>query len=253
MRGRLPDDILDRKKQGFAVPVARWMREDLAPALRDELAPDKLRREGLFDPAFVEGLVAITCRAGATGARPLDLVHVRALARALGIGAKMTPSSQWFSMLPLDLLCCPVTHKPLRVDGPDLVADDGHRYRIDGSGVPLFAETGLSTDADRQREHYQRIAASYVENINYPHTEEYNAYLDRVFLDAFTGLALETVAELCCGQGEAATLLGPRVGRGIGVDISPAMLEAAVRGHADSRFAFVQGDATQLPLRDGRL
>lgn len=57
MRGRLPDDILDRKKQGFAVPVARWMLEDLAPALRDELAPDKLRREGLFDPAFVEGLV----------------------------------------------------------------------------------------------------------------------------------------------------------------------------------------------------
>ena len=57
MRGHLPDDILDRKKQGFAVPVARWMREDLAPALRDELAPDKLRREGLFDPAFVEGLV----------------------------------------------------------------------------------------------------------------------------------------------------------------------------------------------------
>jgi asparagine synthase (glutamine-hydrolysing) len=58
MRGLLPDDILDRKKQGFAVPVARWMRADLAPVLRDELAPDKLRREGLFDPAFVEGLVS---------------------------------------------------------------------------------------------------------------------------------------------------------------------------------------------------
>ena len=57
MRGRLPDDILERRKQGFAVPVARWMREDLAPALRDELAPEKLRREGLFDPAFVDGLV----------------------------------------------------------------------------------------------------------------------------------------------------------------------------------------------------
>ena len=57
MRGRLPDDILDRKKQGFAVPVARWMRSELAPALRDELAPDKLRREGLFDPVFVESLL----------------------------------------------------------------------------------------------------------------------------------------------------------------------------------------------------
>jgi asparagine synthase (glutamine-hydrolysing) len=57
MRGRLPKEILGRKKQGFAVPVARWMREDLAPALRDELAPEKLRREGFFDPAFVGGLV----------------------------------------------------------------------------------------------------------------------------------------------------------------------------------------------------
>ncbi len=58
MRGRLPDDILDRRKQGFAVPVARWMREDLSSALRDELAPDKLRREGHFDPTFVEGIVS---------------------------------------------------------------------------------------------------------------------------------------------------------------------------------------------------
>ena len=57
MRGLLPEEILTRTKQGFAVPVARWLREELAPALRDELAPDKLRREGFFDPAFVDGLV----------------------------------------------------------------------------------------------------------------------------------------------------------------------------------------------------
>ena len=57
MRGRLPDRILRRRKQGFAVPVAAWMREALAPAVRDELAPEKLRREGLFAPDFVAGLV----------------------------------------------------------------------------------------------------------------------------------------------------------------------------------------------------
>ena len=53
MRGILPDDILDRPKQGFGVPVARWMKEDLLPMLREELQPDKLRREGFFDPAEV--------------------------------------------------------------------------------------------------------------------------------------------------------------------------------------------------------
>jgi asparagine synthase (glutamine-hydrolysing) len=33
------------------------MKEDLRPALLDELHPDKLRREGLFDPAAVQTLL----------------------------------------------------------------------------------------------------------------------------------------------------------------------------------------------------
>jgi ubiquinone/menaquinone biosynthesis C-methylase UbiE len=152
-------------------------------------------------------------------------------------------------MLPLDLLCCPATHKPLRVEGDHLVADETHRYRIDASGIPLFAETDLSPEAERQRAHYQKIAASYVENMQYPHTEEYHAYLDRVFLDAFAGLALETVVEVCCGHGDVARLLGARVQRGVGVDISTPMLKAALK--SGSPFTFVQGDATALPLRDG--
>ena len=53
MRGHIPDAILDRPKQGFGVPVARWMKEDLLPMLREELQPDKIRREGFFDPAEV--------------------------------------------------------------------------------------------------------------------------------------------------------------------------------------------------------
>jgi asparagine synthase (glutamine-hydrolysing) len=57
LRGRLPDHILDRRKQGFGVPVARWMRHELAPAVRDELAPAKLAREGLLDPAAVSRVV----------------------------------------------------------------------------------------------------------------------------------------------------------------------------------------------------
>jgi asparagine synthase (glutamine-hydrolysing) len=53
MRGQLPDEILDRRKQGFGVPVARWMKDDLLPLLREELAPDKIRREGFFAPTEV--------------------------------------------------------------------------------------------------------------------------------------------------------------------------------------------------------
>jgi asparagine synthase (glutamine-hydrolysing) len=57
MRGRLPPEILGRTKQGFAVPVARWLREDLRSLLLDELAPDKLRRESVFAPERVTALV----------------------------------------------------------------------------------------------------------------------------------------------------------------------------------------------------
>lgn len=57
MRGRVPDEILDRPKQGFGVPVARWMKEDLLPLLREELLPAKLEREGFFNPAEVSRLV----------------------------------------------------------------------------------------------------------------------------------------------------------------------------------------------------
>jgi len=56
MRGLLPDVVLDRPKQGFGVPVARWLREDLRPWMQDLLAPDRLRREGTFDPSYVSRL-----------------------------------------------------------------------------------------------------------------------------------------------------------------------------------------------------
>jgi asparagine synthase (glutamine-hydrolysing) len=57
LRGRLPDAVIDRKKQGFAVPIARWLRDQLREVLLDELSEARLRREGLFAPAAVSALV----------------------------------------------------------------------------------------------------------------------------------------------------------------------------------------------------
>ena len=53
----LPSEILGREKQGFAVPVAKWLRTDLAPMLRDEIAPEKIRREGIFDHRRISRLI----------------------------------------------------------------------------------------------------------------------------------------------------------------------------------------------------
>ena len=54
----LPPAVLRHRKQGFMIPLARWLRTDLRP-LRDELlAPDCVQARRLFAPAEVARLVA---------------------------------------------------------------------------------------------------------------------------------------------------------------------------------------------------
>jgi len=59
MRGILPDGIIDRRKHGFAVPLARWFRGELAGFARDLLLSDTCRRRGLFDAKSIERLLAL--------------------------------------------------------------------------------------------------------------------------------------------------------------------------------------------------
>lgn len=150
--------------------------------------------------------------------------------------------------LPLDLLRCPISGGALRRDGERLLGPGGQAYTVTPDGLPLFAETFLSEEARVQERHYDTVAAAYMENLTYPHTREYMAFLDRVFLDMVGDRPLGDTAELCCGRGEALMLVGDRVARGVGVDISAAMLRSARAEHTAPRLSFVQGDATRLPL-----
>lgn len=50
----LPRDLVDRPKMGFGVPVDSWLRGPLREWAAALLAPDRLRREGFFDPAPIE-------------------------------------------------------------------------------------------------------------------------------------------------------------------------------------------------------
>jgi len=59
MRGILPDAIIDRPKKGFAVPLARWFRGELAGFARDVLVSDACRDRGLFDTKHVERLIEL--------------------------------------------------------------------------------------------------------------------------------------------------------------------------------------------------
>ena len=56
--GLLPDDILERKKRGFGTPMGAWLKKELAPLLRRLLAPDVVKRRGLFRQPVVDRLMA---------------------------------------------------------------------------------------------------------------------------------------------------------------------------------------------------
>lgn len=53
MRNKLPDSIIDRKKQGFGVPLARWLKTDLRGLVVDVLSKRNLDTHGLFNSDYV--------------------------------------------------------------------------------------------------------------------------------------------------------------------------------------------------------
>jgi asparagine synthase (glutamine-hydrolysing) len=53
----LPHQIVYRQKRGFSVPVAEWMRGELQALLDETLGEEKLKRNGMFNTAFVRQLL----------------------------------------------------------------------------------------------------------------------------------------------------------------------------------------------------
>jgi asparagine synthase (glutamine-hydrolysing) len=53
----LPAGILDRRKQGFGVPLGNWFRGGLTGMFSDVLESPRTRQRGYFEPAFVGRLV----------------------------------------------------------------------------------------------------------------------------------------------------------------------------------------------------
>ena len=53
----LPKEIIEGKKQGFSIPVAKWLREELQPLAREVLSPERIRRQGFFKPETVTRMI----------------------------------------------------------------------------------------------------------------------------------------------------------------------------------------------------
>jgi asparagine synthase (glutamine-hydrolysing) len=57
MKGILPDEILERPKRGFAIPLGHWFRGSLLGFVRELLLSDTTRRRGYFDTGYIESLL----------------------------------------------------------------------------------------------------------------------------------------------------------------------------------------------------
>jgi asparagine synthase (glutamine-hydrolysing) len=57
MRERLPKFVAARPKKGFGMPVAKWVKGELRPLVRDTFSPERIQRRGLFNPAYIGQLL----------------------------------------------------------------------------------------------------------------------------------------------------------------------------------------------------
>jgi asparagine synthase (glutamine-hydrolysing) len=57
VRGLVPDEILNRPKQGFGVPITEWINKELRERIRDTFADAGTRQRGLVDYSYVDVLL----------------------------------------------------------------------------------------------------------------------------------------------------------------------------------------------------
>lgn len=57
VRGLIPEEVIERRKQGFSAPIKEWFRGPLAGYARRAILDSRLRERALFDYAMIEKLL----------------------------------------------------------------------------------------------------------------------------------------------------------------------------------------------------
>ncbi len=57
MKNKLPRNIVYRQKKGFGIPVSEWLKKELKPLLLQQLAPEKLCVQDIFNAGYVGQLI----------------------------------------------------------------------------------------------------------------------------------------------------------------------------------------------------
>ncbi len=53
----LPNEVIQRKKKGFGVPIAKWVKGPLRELFADLLSSDRIKQEGFLNPEYVTSLL----------------------------------------------------------------------------------------------------------------------------------------------------------------------------------------------------
>lgn len=57
LEGKLPKEIIYRKKKGFGMPIAKWLRTDLKPLINELLNKDFINEQNIFNYDYIKVLV----------------------------------------------------------------------------------------------------------------------------------------------------------------------------------------------------
>jgi asparagine synthase (glutamine-hydrolysing) len=57
MEHRLPNEILEKRKTGFASPIVQWFRGSLRSFVEEELSDENVKRRGYFNPKVVKNIL----------------------------------------------------------------------------------------------------------------------------------------------------------------------------------------------------
>jgi asparagine synthase (glutamine-hydrolysing) len=50
----VPKELIERPKQGFAIPIDKWLKNDLKELLEKYLSEDRIREQGIFDEKYIK-------------------------------------------------------------------------------------------------------------------------------------------------------------------------------------------------------
>jgi asparagine synthase (glutamine-hydrolysing) len=57
LKNDIPDEIIHRKKKGFGVPIAKWVKKELRGLFEGLLSPHRIEKEGFLSPGYVASLL----------------------------------------------------------------------------------------------------------------------------------------------------------------------------------------------------